>query len=132
MKIKITLLIAQCDNKRSIHDENFFKIFFTKKNTFPYKYISSKNEKETLKEVCESCLRLDFEWMKKELADFRIIGDSGGNLMAEVVYISYIPEILGILKSGKFLTETEIIESKIEVDEFYAEIFSRRGRSIFR
>lgn len=132
MKIKVTLLIAQCDNKKSIHDDNFFKIFFTKKNTFPFKWISSKNEKQTLKEVSESCLRIDFDWMKKELADFRVMKDDEGNLIAEVVYISYIPEILGILKSGKFLTETEIIESKIELDEFYAEIFSRRGRSIFR
>lgn len=132
MKIKITLLIGQCDNKKSIHSDEFFKIYLTKNDQFPSKWISSKDEKQTLKEIVESYLKLDFEWMKKELADFRIVKDKDGNLTAEVVYISYIPEILGILKSGKFLTETELIESKIEVDEFYAEIFSRRGRSIFR
>lgn len=132
MKVRITLLLAQCDTKKSVKDENFFKIFLTKDNSFPCRFISSKNEKETLKELFETYFKVDYEWAKKELADFRVVKDNDGNAIAEVVYISYIPEVLGILKSGKLVTENEIIESEIELDDFYVQIFTRRGRSIFR
>lgn len=133
MKVKITLLLAQCNTKKTFRDEDYFKIYLTDKNKFPCKFVSSsKNEKQTLKEICQKHFKIDYEWMKKELMDFRIIKDPDGNLISEVVYITYVPEVLGMLKNGKLMTENEVIESKIELEDFYADIFSKRGRSIFR
>lgn len=132
MKVKITLLLAQCNTKKNFRDPDYFKIYLTDKNKFPSKFVSSKDEKHTLKEICQKHFKIDYGWIKKELMDFRIIKDTDNNLISEVVYISYVPEVLGMLKNGKLMTEDQILESKIELDDFYANIFSKRGRSIFR
>lgn len=131
MKIKLTLLVAQINNKISVQNDNHFKIYLTPDNKFPSKLLTTKDEKETLAEIHQKFFNLDPSWSKKDLADFRVILDDNNEKIAEVVYISYIPEILGILKSGKFLSETEIKQEKIQIEEFYEKIYAQKGKFFF-
>ena len=131
MKIKITLLIAQINNKISVQNDNHFKLYLTNDNKFPSKFITTKDEKETLFEISQKFFRLDPSWAKKDLVDFRIVLDDNKEKIAEVVYISYIPEILGVLKSGKFLSESEIKQENIQIEEFYEKIYAQKGKFFF-
>jgi len=131
MKIKLTLLVAQINNKISVQNDNHFKIYLTAANKFASKFLTTKDEKETLVEIHQKFFNLDPGWSKKDLADFRVILDDNNEKIAEVVYISYIPEILGILKSGKFLSETEIKQEKIQIEEFYEKIYAQKGKFFF-
>lgn len=129
MKIKITLLLGQIDKRRSINDESYFKLHLTNKNEFPSRLIHSKDEKQTLREICEEYFNIDFDWLKIHIADFRILTINNERI-GEVVYITYVPEILGIVKSGKLVSESYLKEQNINIEDFYGQIFTRKGKFI--
>lgn len=129
MKIKITLLLAQIDKKRSIADEGYFKIYLNNQNEFPSKLLYSKDEKETLKQISDNYFNIDFEWLKINIADFRVL-DINGERIGEVVYITYVPEILGIIKSGKLVSESYLKEQNINIEDFYGQIFTKKAKFI--
>lgn len=129
MKVKTTLLIAQVSKNRHVLDDEYFKIYM-RNGLFPSRFITTKDEKETLKEMYVQCLNIDFNWLKIDLGDFRVHTNENDERIAEVVYITYIPEILGCVKSGNFLSEKQITEENIHIEEFYERIFERKGKFI--
>lgn len=129
MKIKTTLLIAQISKNKHVLDDEYFKIYLLNKS-FPSRFITTKNETETLKELYEPCLNIDFAWLKMDIGDFRICTNNNNERIGEVVYITYIPEILGCIKTGGFFSEKQIKEENIQIEDFYERIFARKGKFI--
>ena len=72
MKVKITFIVLKKDNNISPASDQHLKVYLDDDYLFPFKYISTKNEYETLKEISEHYLNVDFGWMKKELHDIGI------------------------------------------------------------
>ena len=69
MKLKLTFIVAQCDKKTNISDPNRFRVLLDDDMGFPSKYISTKDEFDTLKELSDEFLRVDFNWLPKEIHD---------------------------------------------------------------
>ena len=134
MKVKITLLYIQYNEKLNTNNENYVKVFFNDENELPSAFASTKSEKETLKEICSEYFKLDFDWLIKQLVDFRITKDSKFpyTFMAEAVYIIHVPEIIGVLNSGKLLSFKQMNDQDIKVDDFYERAITTSGRNLFR
>lgn len=103
----------------------FFQIYLTEDMNFPQVYMSTKNEKETSRELFNKYFHLSFDWMKVDLSGFRRLNQNE----VEVVYSAYMPEVLGANKSGQFFSEQALTEFNIEIDSYYEELLSRRSRS---
>ena len=125
MKIKITFIVTQHNSHLSPMDDDYFKFFLNDHNQFPSCYMSTQDEYETLKTISDKYFHVDFEWFTKELYGFRRIDPND----CEVVYTAFMPEILGSLKSGRFYSDNQAIQSNIELDPYYEEFLSKRGRS---
>ena len=113
MRLKITFIVAQCDNKTSIADPNRFRLLLGDNMKFPSRYISTEDEYETLKKLSDDFLRVDFDWLPKEIRGFRKLKEESLELKTpvfELVYTCYMPMILGSEKNGYFYTEKEIHE----------------------
>jgi hypothetical protein len=133
MRLKITFIVAQCDNKTSISDPNRFRLLLGDDMSFPSTYISTDDEYETLKKLSDDFLRVDFNWLPKEIRGFRKLQEESLELKTpvfELVYCSYMPTILGSEKRGYFFTEKEIHEMNIEIEDFYKEVLSSKSRSL--
>ena len=87
--------------------------------------MSTQNEYDTLKTLSDKYFHVDFDWLLRELYGFRRINPNE----CEVVYTAFMPEILGSLKSGEFYSDNQAIQSAIELDPYYEEFLSKRGRS---
>ncbi len=131
MKVKITLLYVQYNEKLNTSNENYIKVFFNNENELPSTIASTKSEKETLKEICSEYFKLDFDWLIKQLVDFRIVKNNG-DFIAEAVYIIHVPEIIGVLNSGKLLSFKQMSEQDLKVDNFYERAITTSGRNLFR
>lgn len=118
MKTKITLVIINQDLSKNFDSEDYFKFFLTKDLEFPSKYLSTKDEKATLKELFEAYIKIPYEWMSFELCDFRKPAIDE----CEVIYSCKIKDILNAEKNGKFVSLNE----KIYIDKFYGRILSRK------
>lgn len=121
----------QCNSKVEFTNENYWKIFFTSDNKLPGRFTGTRTEAETLKDICEEYFKLDYNWLVKTLADFRIYKNNH-EMVAEAVYIINVPEIIGMKKKGKLLSFKEINNQNIKVDSFYERIFTQSGRQMFR
>ena len=131
MKLKITFIVVQCDKRTNISDPNRFRILLDDNMNFPSKYISTKDEFDTLKELSDKFLRVDFNWLPKEIRGFRKLQKESLELKTpvfELVYSSYMPVILGSERSGYFFTEKEIDNAGIEIEEFYQDVLSSKSR----
>lgn len=131
MKVKITLLVIQYNRNKNYISDDYTKIFFTKDNKFPSCFCSTKDEKEVLKSIFSKHFKVDYGWFEKQLYDFRVVNNNG-DITAETVYISYVPEVIDIAKSGKFLTFSQINEKEIKLEPFYERGIIGAGRSTFR
>ena len=94
-------------------------------NLFPCKYISTKNEYETLKEISDQHLNVDFDWIKKDLFSFEVLN----NQECEVIYVSCLPQINEAEKIGSFYTLSELSDIGIELNQNYESAIFKRGRS---
>jgi hypothetical protein len=131
MKLKITFIVVQCDKRTDISDPNRFRVLLDDNMNFPSKYISTKDEFDTLKELSDKFLRVDFNWLPKEIRGFRKLQKESLELKTpvfELVYSSYMPVILGSEKLGYFFTEQELHNAGIEIEEFYQDVLSSRSR----
>lgn len=131
MKVNLSLIVVQYDKNLHHSDENYIKVYFTDDNTIPVVTASTKSETETLKEMCESYFKFSFEWLEKQLCDFRIVNNQG-HMTAETVYIIHTPQILDCNKSGKFLSFSQIHELGIELESFYERAITGTARPVFR
>jgi len=89
MKVKITYIILKKDNNVNVTSSNYLKVYLDDDNNFPSGYISTKNEHETLKEISDQHLYVDFDWIKKDLFSFEVLN----NQECEVLYVACLPQI---------------------------------------
>ena len=131
MKIDITLIVVQYNKNLRYDHDNHTKIYFTEENKFPSITVSTLNERDCLRKICEDHFKLSFEWLEKQLYDFRITNNSG-KMTAEAVYIIHTPEVIDATKRGSFLTFSKIQELQIELDPFYERAITGTGRPVLR
>ena len=125
MKIRMTFIVTQHNPQLSPTDDDYFKFFLSDNQEFPSCYMSTHDEYDTLKALSGKYFHVDFEWFQKELYGFRRVDLND----CEVVYTAFMPEILGSLKSGRFYSDNQAIQSNIELDPYYEEFLLKRGRS---
>ena len=125
MKVKITFIVLKKDNITRFSNDNYLKVYLDKDYNFPSKYISTKDEYETLKEICNEHLNIEFDWIKKELFSFEVLNHAE----SEVTYIAVLPEILEAEKNGSFYTLSEISDIGIKLKPNYERAIFQRGRT---
>ena len=125
MKVRITFIVLKKDNNISPASDQHLKVYLDDDYLFPFKYISTKNEYETLKEISEHYLSVDFDWMKKDLFSFEVLN----NEECEVIYIACIPQIGDSEKTGSFYTLPELSDIGIELKKNYERAIFKRGKS---
>ena len=125
MKVKITFIILSKDNNVNVASENHLKVYLNNDNDFPHRYISTKNEHETLKEISDQHLNVDFDWIKKDLFSFEVLN----NQECEVIYLACLPQINEAEKTGSFYTLSELFDIGIELKPNYERAIFKRGRS---
>jgi len=131
MKVKLSLVAIQYSNHKNYVSEDYTKVFFTEDNEIPYIIASTKDEKETLKDLFSRYFKVDYNWFEKQLFDFRLVNNNG-NIIAETVYITHTPEVIDAEKNGSFLKFSQIHERQIELEPFYERAITGVGRSTFR
>ena len=131
MKVKISLVAIQYNKQRSYISDNYTKIFFTNDNKIPSIIASTKDEKETLKQLFSRHFKVDYKWFEKQLFGFRLINNNG-EMTAESVYITCTPEVIDAEKDGRFLTFSQIHEKQIKLEQFYERAITGVGKSTFR
>ena len=100
-------------------------MFLDENERIPSCHLYHPTEQDALKHLVSKHLHIEYEWLEIHVADFRKISTNE----CEVVYFAKMPQILGADKLGKFFTEAEIIDLKIE--DYYEQLISNRGRSYF-
>ena len=125
MKVKITYIILKKDNNVNVTSSNYLKVYLDDYNNFPSRYISTKNELETLKQISDDHLYVDFDWIKKELFSFEVLN----NQECEVLYVAMLPQINEAEKTGSFYTLPELSDIGIELRTNYERAIFRRGKS---
>ena len=125
MKVKITFIILKKDNNMSVTNDSHLKVYLDDEYLFPSKYISTKNEYDTLKEISEHHLNIDFDWIKKDLFSFEVLN----NQECEVIYLACLPEINEAEKTGSFYTLSELSDIGIELKSNYERAIFKRGKS---
>jgi len=125
MKVKITFIILKKDNNISVANDSHLKVYLSDEYLFPSKYISTKNEYDTLKEISEHHLNIDFDWIKKDLFSFEVLN----NQECEVIYLARLPQINEAEKTGSFYTLSELSDIGIELKSNYERAIFKRGKS---
>jgi hypothetical protein len=125
MKVKITFIILKKDNNISVTNDSHLKVYLSDEYLFPSKYISTKNEYDTLKEISEHHLNIDFDWIKKDLFSFEVLN----NQECEVIYLACLPQINEAEKTGSFYTLSELSDIGIELKSNYERAIFKRGKS---
>jgi hypothetical protein len=131
MKVKLTLVLLQFNKHVNYLSENYLKVYFDDDYNLPSQLVSTKDEKETLKELCLKHFEIDFGWLEKNIYDFRIVNNNG-DITAEAVYIIHVPEIVGAIKNGSLLSFSKINEKQIKLDPFYERAITGAGNPAFR
>ena len=125
MKVKITFIILSKDNNINDANESHLKVYLNNDNDIPHRYISTKNEYETLKEISDQHLNVDFDWIKKDLFSFEVLN----NQECEVIYLACLPQISEAEKTGSFYTLSELFDIGIQLKPNYERAIFKRGRS---
>ena len=125
MKIRITLILVECNISTHSTALNTIRLFLDENTCIPSCYLYHPTEQDALKYLVGKYLHIDYEWLDIHVADFRKVAANE----CEVVYFAKMPQILGADKLGRFYTEAEIIDLKLE--DYYEQIISSRGRSYF-
>ena len=125
MKVKITFIILKKDNNVSVTSDSHLKVYLDDDYEFPSRYISTKNQYETLKEIHKDYLNVDFDWIKKDLFSFEVLN----NQECEVIYLACLPQINEAEKTGSFYTLSELSDIGIELKSNYERAIFKRGKS---
>lgn len=124
MKVKVTFIIIQSLKHLNFSSPRYFQILFDDNKQIPCRYMSTKNEEETLREIAEKYTNIDFDWMQRDVCGFRRISQEE----CEVVYVSYVPQIDKSDKSGFFIADCDLDKHDIKIDPYYEELLSKRSR----
>ena len=125
MKVKITFIILKKDNNISVTNDSHLKVYLSDEYLFPSKYISTKNEYETLRQISDRHLSIDFKWIKKDLFSFEVLNYQE----CEVIYLACLPQINEAEKTGSFYSLTELSDIGIKLRPNYERAIFKRGRS---
>jgi hypothetical protein len=125
MKVRITFIILKRDNNISPASDQHLRVYLDDHYEFPSGYISTKNEYDTLKEISDQHLNIEFNWIKKDLFSFEVLN----NQECEVIYLAHIPQINESERSGSFYTLPELSDIGIELKLNYERAIFKRGRS---
>ena len=125
MKVKITYIILKKDKNINMANENHIKVYLDDNYQLPFRYISTKNEHETLREISNQHLYVDFDWIKKDLFSFEVLN----NQECEVIYLACLPQINEAEKTGSFYTLSELFDIGIELKPNHERAIFKRGRS---
>lgn len=132
MKVRLTLIVTQYDNRPRVHNidntRDRFSFFINDNNKLPSIIIASKNEEETLQVLSNKYFYIAYGWMNVELCGFR----KSDIDECEAIYIASIPNVAGITKTGQFISDTEAKRQKIKIGKYYEQLLSRRSRRSFR
>lgn len=124
MKAKISLLVVKQDSKRNFLDPERLSILVDANGNIPFKYVGSKNEEETIRDLCDEYLSFRYEWLMKRLVGFRKSGDNE----VEATYLTIVPAMQGSWKKGRFIKfSSETGEDTI--DGYYEQLSSKFGSS---
>lgn len=123
MIVRLTLIACQNDHTKNFDSDDYFKLLVNNDYELPSCLISSKDEKQTLKNLYEDYLNVAFDWVNISLLDFR----KKSLNECEVVYGCKMPVIINAAKKGMFISHNQ----KIHLDNFYEQILSSRTRSGF-
>lgn len=121
MKTRVTLIVGQFNRFLQYSHDDYFKVLLSDSNDIPSKYLSTKNERETLKELWEEYLEIYFDWANINLIDFRkyMIDE------CEAIYCCKLFHIFGANHKGKFVSHN----SSIKLEPYYEELLAKRIRS---
>jgi hypothetical protein len=123
MKVKITLLVIVHDIKIDYNHDDFFKILIIgDDDIFPNRHVGTCEIEETLNEIFNKYLNVQYGWKDVTLEDFRKISTNE----CEVLYSIKFPNITNIQKLGVFAP----YRNQMELDDFYERILKKR-RTIF-
>ena len=125
MKVKITYIILKKDKNINMANENHIKVYLDDNYQLPFRYISTKNEHETLREISNQHLYVDFDWIKKDLFSFEVLN----NQECEVLYVAILPQIADAEKVGSFYSPKELFDMDIKLKPNYEKAIFQRGRS---
>ena len=128
MKVKITYIILKKDKNINMANENHIKVYLDDNYQLPSRYISTKNEYETLREISNQHLYVDFDWIKKDLFSFEVLN----NQECEVLYVAVLPQITDAEKVGSFYNPKELFDMDIKLKPNYEKAIFQRGRSGIR
>ena len=117
MKIKISLIVLEVDENKSVPQ---FNIFMTDQNSIPSKFLTNKSLEETIQEIYNEFTHLKVSYASPILADFRV-----KDLEAEVLYIATVPHGISGIKKGRFIPHCDI-----EMKDFYEQHIIKRPRSL--
>jgi len=131
MKNKLTLIAIQLNKSLGYADSDYMRVFFTSQNELPTITISTKDEKDSLKDLFSRYFNVDYKWFEKEIYDFRIVNNDEERI-AETVYITYTPEVISMEADGKFLTFQQMYDKNIKLENFYERGITGSGKSTFR
>ena len=118
-------MVTKSQKNLPFNHPQFFQIYLTNNQQFPYGYMTTKDENETLSGLFGKYFHLDFDWMLTDLLGFRKTDDGE----VEVTYMSQMSEVLGSNKSGSFFSSEDIKSQNIEIDTYYEKLLSARSRS---
>ena len=125
MKVKITYIILKKDKNINMANENHIKVYLDDNYQLPSRYISTKNEHESLREISNQHLYVDFDWIKKDLFSFEVLN----NQECEVLYVAVLPQITDAEKVGSFYNPKELFDMDIKLKPNYEKAIFQRGRS---
>lgn len=121
MKTRLSLIVAQFNKHQAYDSDEYFKFLVDNSSNIPGVYLSTKDEKETLKELFEKFLNISYDWAEIKLLDFR----KHMATECEVVYYCKLFNILNANKTGKFVSQN----SNLPLDEYYEQLLAKRVRS---
>jgi hypothetical protein len=121
MKVKLSLIVTSHNNNFGILDPRRVKVLLSEESSIPSKYISTKDEDDTLRSLCEEYLNYHYDWLVKDLTAFRVLSPSE----AEVVYLTTVPAMQDCNKTGTFYSAKQLEE--VEIDSYYVQLISKFG-----
>lgn len=127
MKLKITYLIGAINRGAAPSDRSYLRILVDEDGKPPSKYITTKDEHETLKSLHNEYINYHFEYTSRLLCGFRKVDTEE----FEICYISTVNYLPDFYKKGTVGSFSSLADRNILVEEYYANLFSKFGTTTF-
>jgi hypothetical protein len=127
MDVYISFIPIFADASYSQTNENYYKILLDNDSKIIKKKLGPFHStvKDFVQEIHNKYLKVDYEWVNKELATCRKINDE-----MEITYVCRMPYISGCVNDGKLINITNFMSSIMDI--YYVEIISGRSPQFFK